>query len=102
MIWSAIFRRSEDRKGDRFLIYLPFSLGSLSEISCAVHGRAVDRLRRSNAGEGLLTVGFFLNMVETYEKGAVREYNKTKYILADTMQYSKCDRRPGLERKSWW
>lgn len=26
MIWSAVFRRSEDRRGDRFLIYVGVSI----------------------------------------------------------------------------
>lgn len=52
MIWSAVFRRSEDRRGDRFLICFGVSI-------------AVPMLpyRKSCAGRGIRTVGFFLNIM---------------------------------------
>jgi hypothetical protein len=58
MIWSAILRRSEDRKGARFLIY---SLRSKYKVVILRLEQTANEGEKCGGG-ARRTVGFFLNM----------------------------------------
>jgi hypothetical protein len=68
MIWSAIFLRSEDRRGERFLIYSMVSkIIFLKEIFSTMRASIAPNGGAMRGERGGRTVGFFLNIFKDSE-----------------------------------